>query len=79
MIKGIEEKRYITTKKLLVCKQLNNNMMRLVKINKGEKYNYKLSTKKYVFLAKGMVDDVLKDVLKMPLSDFKKYFKEIKI
>lgn len=79
MIKGIEEKCCITTKKLLVCKQLNNNMMRLVKINKGEKYNYKLSTKECVFLAKRMVDDVLKDVLKMPLSDFKKYFKEIKI
>ena len=80
MIRGIIEGCYILQKNVIVRKRLENGMERLVKMHKGERYNYKMYSNGNVILAKEVAnEDTLRDVIKMPVSDYKKYFKEVHI
>ena len=71
---------YVLKKTILAPTKLDNGMMRLVKIHKGTRYNFKMLNCGTVTLAKSIADEeTLRGVIKMPVSDFKTYFKEVLI
>lgn len=80
MIKNVIKRCYILQRNVIVRERLDNGMERLVKIHKGERYKYKMYSNGNVVLAKEVAnEDTLRDVIKMPVGDFKKYFKEVHI
>lgn len=72
---------YELIKNVLAPMKIENGMIRLVKIKKGEIYKYYEEVnygEKTVFLCKEIKDEnVLVGVLKMPRNDFNKYFREV--
>lgn len=80
MFKNVLKGYFVLKRSVIVRKRLENGMERLVKMHKGERYNYKMYSNGNVILAKEVAnEDTLRDVIKMPVSDFKKYFKEVHI
>lgn len=75
-------KYYELVKDVLAVKRLDNGMLRIVKIKKGERYKYYDEFNygnKVVYLCKSIKDEnIMVNVIKIPFDDFNKYFKRVK-